>query len=58
VKQELHTCFAHGADRSRGAALVIEVKIHIPAHITLKPVPKTGNPDAWVPQANIPIKSD
>jgi hypothetical protein len=50
VKREsqLHTCFAHGADRSRGAAFVIKVKIHIPDHIALKPVPKPGNPDAWV----------
>ncbi|MGA9390045.1 MAG: hypothetical protein WBV69_06320 [Candidatus Sulfotelmatobacter sp.] len=60
VRQEsqIHTCFVHGADRSRGAAFVVKVKIHIPDHIGLKPVPKTGNPDAWVLQANIPVKTE
>ena len=57
VKQEsqLHTCFVHGADLSRGAAFVIKARVHIPENLSLKPAPKPGNPDAWILQTDRPV---
>jgi hypothetical protein len=58
VKQEsqFHTCFVHGADRTRGAAFVIKARVYIPDDLTLKPDPRKGNIDTWILQTDKPVK--
>src|SRR5208337_3817379 len=60
VKQEpqLHTCFVHGADLSRGAAFVLKARISIPDDAILKPAPRPGNPDAWILQTSKPVNTE
>lgn len=58
IRQEsqLHNAFAYGADVSRSAAFVIQVRSQVPDGLTLKPKARPGAPaDTWVLDTDRPI---
>lgn len=57
-ESQLHSSFVHGADTSRRAAFVLNVRIHIPEDATLKPDPRPGNPDCWILRTSKPVAAE
>ena len=54
-ESQLHTCFVHGADSTRGSAFVVKVRCDIPDSASLKPEVRPGNLDTWILKTAVPI---